>query len=125
VKYGGPPVPHRALPASTRFFRYDTFQTTNYLAIHTWKCDRDIFVWPNLLHKYASEPWEVEEVACVNQYIIERFEKIIARVDEDPLNQSLLQLKTRQVLVEAPTRRDGTVKGWRCGLGIILFISFK
>jgi hypothetical protein len=60
-------------PSSTSFgglYRYATFQTTNYLASYMRKCDRGTLVWSTLLHEYASEPWEVEEVICMYQYII-------------------------------------------------------
>lgn len=84
VKYGGPLLTSIELYRLRRaFYRYDTFQTTSRFASEMHKSGCDNLVWPTLLDNYAASPWEVEEVLCVHQYIIERLEDVFDQVEED------------------------------------------
>ncbi len=84
VKYGGPPLTSIELYRLRRaFYRYDTFQTTNCFASRMRKADLGTVVWPTLLEEYAPSPWEVEEVVCVHQYMVERLQDVFDRVEED------------------------------------------
>lgn len=84
MKYGGPPLTTTELYRLRRaFYRYDTFQTTNLLTMDMRGSERDTVVWPTLLTEYATSPWEVEEVLCVHQYVIERLEEVLDQVETE------------------------------------------